>query len=73
MKIVLTLLLCSYVADTCLPPHVYHEEFDNDYDCLIAGYKESLLKIEEIGSEAINEHRMYIKFGCTEIVYEDNT
>tara|TARA_R100001443_G_scaffold85422_1_gene91982 strand:- start:163 stop:312 length:150 start_codon:yes stop_codon:yes gene_type:complete len=39
-------------------------EFDSEYDCLLAGYSESLQKIEEIGPYDINTHRMYIKFGC---------
>jgi hypothetical protein len=42
------------VAETCLPPHVHHLEFDSEYECLMAGYEESLNKIMEIGPEDVN-------------------
>ena len=67
MKITLAFLLCSYVAETCLPPFVWDQQFDTEYECLIEGYKQSLIKLEEIGPYDVNTHRMYIKFGC----YED--
>ena len=43
------------------------DEFDTEYECLMEGYKQSQLKIEQIGPYDVNTHRMYIKFGC----YED--
>ena len=73
MKITLAFLLCSYVAESCLPPYIHPIEFDNEYDCMIAGYSESLKKIEEIGPEDVNGYRMYIKFGCYESSTEDET
>ena len=73
MKIALALILCSYVADSCLPPHVYPLEFDTNYECLMVGYSESIKKIEEIGPEDVNGYRMYIKFGCYESSTEDET
>ena len=73
MKITLAFLLCSYVAESCLPPYIYPVEFDNEYDCMIAGYSESLKKIEEIGPEDVNGYSMYIKFGCYESSTEDET
>ena len=73
MKITLAFLLCSYVAESCLPPHIHSIEFDSEYDCMIAGYSESLKKIEEIGPEDVNGYSMYIKFGCYESSTEDET
>ena len=73
MKIALAFILCSYVADTCLPPAVYHEEFDTNYECMITGYNESLKKIKEIGPKEVNEYDMYIKFGCYKIIDEQDT
>ena len=67
MKITLAFLLCSYVAEQCLPPYIWETKFDSEYDCLIKWYEQSLLKIQEIGPDDINTHRIYIKFGC----YED--
>ena len=73
MKITLAFLLCSYVAESCLPPYIYPVEFDSEYDCMIAGYSESLKKIEEIGPEDVNNYSMYIKFGCYKSSTEDET
>ena len=73
MKFALAFLLCSSIAETCLPPHVHHLEFDSEYDCMIAGYSESLKKIKEIGPEDVNGYSMYIKFGCYESSTEDET
>jgi len=65
MKFTLALIMCSYVAGECMPPFIYDTKFDNQYDCLMKGYEESIAKIEEIGEENINEHEIYIKFVCT--------
>ena len=67
MKFGLVLFLCSFVAEECLPPHYFHEKFEDEYTCLMTGYEQSILKMEEIGREEINKHSMYIKFVCAEI------
>tara|TARA_R100001594_G_scaffold95752_1_gene130070 strand:+ start:1955 stop:2080 length:126 start_codon:yes stop_codon:yes gene_type:complete len=36
------------------------------YECLNAGYKESLRKSKEIGRKDINENGIYIRFACKE-------
>mgnify|MGYP001177017000 FL=1 len=66
MKFGLALLLCSYVSNTCLPPYSYPAQFNNQYDCLIKGYEESLTKIKEIGKQDVNQYEFYIKFICTQ-------
>ena len=73
MKITLAFLLCSYVAESCLPPHIHSVKFDSEYDCMIAGYTESLKKIKEIGPIDVNDYSMYIKFGCYKSSTEDET
>ena len=73
MKITLAFLLCSYVAESCLPPYIHPVEFDSEYDCLLVGYSESLKKIEEIGPTDVNKYGMYIKFGCYKSPTEDET
>ena len=73
MKFALAFLLCSSIAETCLPPHVHDLQFETEYDCLINGYEESLNKIIEIGPDDINAHSMYIKFGCYPVVTEAET
>jgi hypothetical protein len=50
-----------------MPPVEYPIKFNDGYDCMIAGYKESLLKTQEIGRVDINKHNIYIKFGCNAV------
>ena len=63
----LVLIICSVQSNTCLPPLEYPTRYNEGYDCMIAGYKESLLKTEQIGREKINQYNIYIKFGCTSV------
>jgi len=63
---VLYLILCSGITNTCLPPYQYPDLFADGYSCMIAGNTESILKLEEIGYESVNENKYFIKFICQE-------
>jgi len=65
MKFVLSLIICSQVAGTCMPPYPWPETFDTQYDCLVFGYEESLRKIQEIGKTEVNKYNAFIRFTCT--------
>jgi len=65
MKILLSLLICSQVASTCIEPYQWPDRFDTQYDCLMFGYEESAKKMREIGRAEVNQYNMYIKFYCT--------
>ena len=65
MKILLSLIICSQVHTTCMPPYPWPETFDNSYDCMMFGYQESQKKMEEIGADDVNKYNMFIKFYCT--------
>jgi len=67
MKILLSLLICSQIAGTCLEPFEWPETFDSQYDCLMFGYEESSKKMLEIGRTDVNQYNMYIKFYCTPV------
>ena len=67
MKILLSLIICSQVAGTCLEPYPWPEQFDNQYDCMVFGYEESLNKMQQLGREEVNKYNMYIRFTCTPI------
>ena len=54
MNFVLTLIMCSGVANTCLPPYRYPDLFTDAYSCMIAGNYESILKLEEINCYKIS-------------------
>ena len=65
MKFLLTLIICSQIHTTCMPPYQWPEQFNTSYDCMIFGYEESLNKMKEIGEEEVNKHNIYIRFTCT--------
>ena len=65
MKYILALILCSQTQQICMPPHEWPERFNNQYDCLMYGYEESMNKMKEIGPVEINKHGMFIRFTCT--------
>ena len=65
MKILLSLIICSQVAGTCLEPYPWPAKFDTQYDCMIFGYEESLKKMKEIGKQEVNKHNIYLRFTCT--------
>ena len=65
MKILLSLIICSQVAGTCMEPYPWPETFNTQYDCMIFGYEESLKKMQEIGKTEVNKYNMYIRFTCT--------
>ena len=65
MKILLSLVICSQVAGTCMQPFSWPTTFNSQYDCLMEGYKQSIIKMEEMGAEDVNKYNMFIKFYCT--------
>ena len=65
MKFILSLIICSQVAGTCLQPYQWPSTFNSQYDCLMFGYKQSVVKMQQIGPEEVNKYNMYIRFNCT--------
>ena len=66
MKFTLLMILCSYVAGECMPPHKMLITYNDMYECMEAGYKESLSKLQKIGKEEVNKHEIYLRFICQE-------
>ena len=64
MKYTLLMLICSYVAGECMPPHPMPTKYDDMYSCMESGYTESLKKLQAIGKSEVNEHEIYIRFIC---------
>ena len=67
MKIILSLIICSQIAGTCVEPYQWPETFNTQYDCMIFGYEESLKKMQEIGRTDVNQYNVYVRFTCTPI------
>ena len=68
MKFLLTVIMCSQVAGSCLTPHTFPDSYDTPYDCLMDGYVKSIEKFEEIGRQEVNRHFIYIKFDCQAVI-----
>ena len=66
MKYILSLVICSSVSSTCMPPVTSNIMYENTYNCLIDGYKNSIKIMESIGEEEVNKHDLYAKFVCIE-------
>ena len=64
MKILLTLIICSYTSGTCLPPYQWSVQYDDMYDCFQAGYETSFKRMEMLGRDEVNKHQIYIRFTC---------
>ena len=65
MKFILSLIICSQVAGDCMPPYKWPEDFNSQYDCLLFGYEESIVKLKEIGRTDVNKYGIFMKFYCT--------
>ena len=52
MKFILTMIICTSVYNTCLPPHQMDEVYNTHYECMIAGYNESIDKAKVKMDEA---------------------
>ena len=66
MKVILILYMCSFNTGACLPPYEFPIQYNDMYECLNAGYSESLKKAKEIGRKDVNENGIYIRFACKE-------
>ena len=66
MKIVLSLIICSALAGECKPPFNHNELFEDWSSCMYQGYNDSIQVLDVMGSEYINQHKIFIKFACKE-------
>jgi len=73
MKFLLSLVFCSGMYGTCMPPVPMPEIYDNYYECMHAGYMESVDKIEKIGPDEINRSHTFIKFYCQPVKEGEST
>ena len=67
MKFVLSMILCSGLANSCLEPlpitDVYYDDWQS---CIVAGYEESIKKSNEVDTTDFNQYRLFLKFICQE-------
>jgi hypothetical protein len=65
MKFILTFIFCSGMANSCLPPVEHPGSYPDLYTCLDAGYRESIVQLEKLGSVDVNQKMIFIKFYCS--------
>ena len=67
MKFVLSMILCSGLANSCLEPlpitDVYYDDWQS---CIVAGYEESIKKSNEVDTTDFNQYKLFLKFICQE-------
>ena len=73
MKYVIILYLCSYInaQPTCYSEKIVSLEFDNYYDCILNGYKQSHNHLASLDKEKITKQKLAIRFQCKEIKMEN--
>ena len=47
MKFILTMIMCTSVYNMCLDPFPMPTKYSSHYECMIAGYEESIKKAKE--------------------------
>ena len=59
------MILCSALLNECMPPARMEKMYNNNYECMLAGYEEAIKKTKEIGKKDIDTYQGYVKFVCT--------
>ena len=65
MKIILTMIVCSAMYQSCLEPMERPGRYATWADCMRAGYADSLLIMRNLGDATINSTQTYVKFVCS--------
>jgi len=73
MKWILITYICSVATGECPSNSITGFQFNNHYDCVVAGYKYShnkftkLEELEELEREYIEEKKLVVKFECKNV------
>lgn len=72
IKFVLILHFCSFLnlPPTCFQQQVVGLEYNDNFSCMLDGYKKSGRVLENIGREDVNVKKLAIKFQCKEVIVE---
>ena len=65
MKIILTMIVCSAVYQSCLEPMERPTRYATWANCMRAGYQASLEIMQQLGDATINSTQTYVKFVCS--------
>ena len=65
MKIILTMIVCSAVYQSCLEPMERPTKYATWAECMRGGYEDSLKIMRQLGDAQLNSYQTYIKFVCS--------
>ena len=68
MSYLLSMIICSGLTVSCIPPITLKTTYEDVYSCMIAGYEEAKAKMILLGPQEINNNQIYIKFRCSELI-----
>ena len=71
MKFILTIYICTAIAQQCGPPIVQPIKYKNWSECIFSGYEKSEILLKNYSVEQMNEYQMMTKFTCIEEPGED--
>ena len=60
MKFILSMIMCTSVYNMCIDPIPLPKKYNSHYECMIAGYEESIKKAKEIGPAEVNKYKTII-------------
>ena len=69
--IILIIIICSALHENCQPPYTKNIEFKNWSQCMYAGTNDTLTLYNVMGENYINDHKVFIKFQCSEKIKEE--
>ena len=65
MSYILILWVCSSINNTCLSPPIYQTlPYQTHYECVKAGYVDSLKLVETMGEAIIEREKLFVAFNC---------
>tara|TARA_R100000541_G_scaffold48578_1_gene55656 strand:- start:562 stop:777 length:216 start_codon:yes stop_codon:yes gene_type:complete len=70
MKFILTIYICSAIAQQCGNPIIIDTKYNNWNDCIKDGYNKSILLLNKFTIDEMNEFQTMTKFTCS-IIGED--
>ena len=72
IKFVLILHLCSFInlPATCYQQQLVGLEYNDNFSCMLDGYRRSGKTLENIGREDVNQKKLAVKFQCKEVIVE---
>ena len=65
MSYILILWVCSSINNTCLSPPIHQTlPYQTHYECVKAGYVDSLKLVETMGKSIIEREKLFVAFNC---------